>query len=104
VIVDFKDSQLFIKILEQYIYDCVHKLKQKNIIIYTAFKLGRPTILKLIKNIKGYLKSEINYKVIVDKNLIGGVVIKGDNFNINKSVDNVVNAMFNEGVIGGENV
>jgi F0F1-type ATP synthase delta subunit len=41
--------------------------------------------------------------VVVDKELIGGFIIKGDDFNIDKSINNNIENMF-KGMVGGDNV
>ncbi|MGL5245979.1 MAG: ATP synthase F1 subunit delta [Mycoplasmoidaceae bacterium] len=87
VLVDNEFFKNIIYTLKFALKEIDHKRNQSFVKIDTAFELDNKTIDLIIKALKNKLNKEIDYAVIVNPNLIGGVRIRIDDKEIDGTIE-----------------
>lgn len=85
-IVDFGRADFLFEILHNFILFNNNNQEFVFVDIYSPYKLSRPIIKNLISLTKQITKKEVKYNFNIDKALIGGFIIKGEDFIIDKSI------------------
>tara|TARA_B100000287_G_C20421150_1_gene697557 strand:+ start:247 stop:789 length:543 start_codon:yes stop_codon:yes gene_type:complete len=93
IIIDKKREEILMSLAKQFI---LFYKEHKNIAlasVITAHKLTEEARKEVLKLVKKHKKKEVELKEIVDKKIIGGVVIKMDNKQLDASVSSEILAL-----------
>ncbi|GMO14210.1 MAG: hypothetical protein Ta2E_04360 [Mycoplasmoidaceae bacterium] len=101
-IIDFNKTEKLLEILKLYKKHTEKNLNHLFVNIYSPFALSTKNIDEIISILTKRFNKKIYYNFEIDKDLIGGVVIKGNDFIIDKSIRGQIASLSNE-LIGGSN-
>jgi F-type H+-transporting ATPase subunit delta len=101
-IIDFNRTYYFNDILLQFKKSIQKQLNHLFITISSAFALDKTQINKIVKSLSKHFNKTIDYNTIIDEELIGGIVINGDGFIIDKSYNTQLKTLSKE-MLGGNN-
>ncbi|MDR2821465.1 MAG: ATP synthase F1 subunit delta [Mycoplasmataceae bacterium] len=101
-IIDFNRTYYFNDILLQFRREIQKQLDHLFITISSAFNLEKVQINKIVKSLSKQFNKKVDYDLVIDKDLIGGIIINSDEFIIDKSYRTQLETMSKE-MIGGNN-
>jgi ATP synthase F1 delta subunit len=99
-IIDFDRTYYFNDILSQFKKEIQKQLDHLFITISSAFELKKIQINKIVKSLSKQFNKKVYYSVIIDKELIGGIIINSDEFVIDRSYKTQLETISKE-MIGG---
>jgi F-type H+-transporting ATPase subunit delta len=100
-IIDFNRGEYFFKIFILLLKKLKEYYSIVSVELYTAIKLNKIDINKIISTVQKKVNRKIKYDVIVDESLIGGFIIKSEDFTIDNSIKSRLLDLKNE-LKGGE--
>ncbi|MDR2829331.1 MAG: ATP synthase F1 subunit delta [Mycoplasmataceae bacterium] len=101
-IIDFNRTYYFNDILLQFKKEIQKQLNHLFITITSAFALEKTQVNKIVKSLSKQFNKKVDYNVVIDKELIGGLIINGDGFIIDKSYETQLKSLSQE-MLGGDN-
>jgi F-type H+-transporting ATPase subunit delta len=101
-IIDFNRTYYFNDILLQFRKEIQKQLDHLFITITSAFVLEKAQINKIAKSLSKHFNKKVDYSLVIDKDLIGGIIINSDEFIIDKSYKTQLETISKE-MIGGNN-
>ncbi|MDR2636522.1 MAG: ATP synthase F1 subunit delta [Mycoplasmataceae bacterium] len=95
-IIDYDRAEYLFEIFQNYLL-AVSKIQEHvSIAIFSAFEISKPCIDDIVELVSKQINKKVKYNFYIDKSLIGGFVVKGDNFIIDKSIRNCLDDAINK--------
>ncbi|GMO15150.1 MAG: hypothetical protein Ta2E_05870 [Mycoplasmoidaceae bacterium] len=101
-IIDFNKTEKLLEILKSYKKHTEKNLNHLFVNIYSPFTLSDTYTKEIINILTKRFDKKIYYNFEIDKDLIGGIVIKGNDFIIDRSIRGQISNLSTE-LIGGNN-